>query len=136
MSPSNRMLRVNELLKRELGMLCERFVAPETHALITVTGVRTAPDLRNATVLVSLLGNENDCREALAKLVSSRKELQSALAGNVKLKYTPVLHFKEDHTAEKADRVLAILDELDIADVPADDSTKKETDTKNADPVD
>ncbi|MCF7854599.1 MAG: 30S ribosome-binding factor RbfA [Candidatus Pacebacteria bacterium] len=111
-----RMRRVNELLKRELSLMCERRVVSELNALLTVTGVQTAADLRHAKVYVSILGPSEEQEKALNVLEQHRREFQKDLSRNVILKYTPVLSFHIDHTLEDADRVLGILDELDLPD--------------------
>ena len=114
----DRMRRVDEVIKRELGGLCERLIAPDVAGLVTITGVRTAPDLRTARVFFSVLGDEQVQQDALKKLVKRRRELQRLIATHVKLKYTPVLHFVPDHTPENADRIFSIIDDLELMEVP------------------
>lgn len=116
MAVSKRMVRVDELLRRELGVLCEKLVAPQVPALVTVTKVECAPDLREATVFVSVMGSPEAHAQAMRVMLGVRRELQQELARRIILKYTPKLRFREDETAEKADRVLTLLDELQIPD--------------------
>lgn len=110
----DRILRVNELLRRELGRLVERDVAPRMEALVTVTRVSTSPDLRQARVYVSVLGGEEQRHEALRLLLGCRREMQSELGRRVRLKYTPVLTFQLDRSLEEADRILSIIDDLGL----------------------
>jgi ribosome-binding factor A len=118
MAVSKRMVRVDELLRRELGALCEKLVAPHISTLVTITKVECAPDLREATVFVSVLGDHEAQAEAMRLMQSVRRELQQELARRVILKYTPRLRFREDRTAEQADHLLSILDKLHIPDEP------------------
>ncbi len=118
MTVSKRMVRIDELLRRELGTLCEKLVAPHVQALVTVTKVQCAPDLREAMVYVSVLGDIETHAQTMRLLQSVRRELQQELAHRVILKYTPKLRFREDQTAEQADRVLTLLDGLQIPDEP------------------
>lgn len=111
---SNRMRRVDELIKRELGTQVERQIAPELDALVTVTGVKTAPDLRQAVVSVSIMGSDTARGAALRLLQKRRVLLQRTLARNVKLKYTPVLSFRLDDRLAQADHVLALIEDLDL----------------------
>lgn len=111
---NKRMRRVDELLKRELGILCERHVVSELKCLMTITKVKTSPDLRNAQVFFSVLGDDEDWAATQASLDQHRVALQSGIASVVKLKYTPVLHFKPDTIFEQADRVFSIIDKLDL----------------------
>lgn len=111
---NDRILRVNELLQRELGNVFISVVSTALpNALVTVTGVKTAIDLRDATVFVSVYGKNADKEAVLAFLERKRAIIQSELSHKIILKYTPRLHFKLDDTAENADRVMSIIRELD-----------------------
>lgn len=111
---ADRLLRVNELLKRELGTVFTVLISPASPTLVTVTGVQTAPNLRDATVHVSVYGSDEQGEAALALLNAKRVQIQGEIARKVILKYTPRLHFRLDHTAAKADRVLSILNNLQV----------------------
>lgn len=113
---ADRLTRVNELLLRELGNIFTQVVSPAVPYLVTVTGVKTAIDLRDATVFVSIYGKPDHKENALLFLDKKRALIQSELAHKVVLKYTPRLHFKLDETAENADRVMHILNELNLDD--------------------
>lgn len=111
---NDRITRVNELLLRGIGNVFTSVVSPAMpNCLATVTGVKTAIDLRDATVFVSVYGNI-DKKSVIEFLERKRALIQSELARKIVLKYTPRLHFKLDETSEKADRVMAILNELDL----------------------
>ena len=118
----DRIRRVNEIVKRELGDLFERMICANLDGLVTITAVDTAPDLRNAHVYVSVYGSDDQKREAMALIRRTRKELQSLMSKHVKLKYTPRLHFELDDGPEKADRVMRLLDELEKGDDSNDDA--------------
>ena len=108
----DRMLRVNELLKRELGIAFERLVCPYVNALVTVTQVDTAPNLRNAIVYVSVYGDDSVLEEVNRLLRRNRAEVQTIISKNCNLKYTPKLEFRYDERTAKADRVMQLLDQL------------------------
>jgi ribosome-binding factor A len=109
-----RLVRVNELLKRELGMLFERNLSDFRDCLVTVTEVKTAPNLRRAIVRFSVYGGGAERpAKILAELRRQRSDLQHELTRNVKLKYTPVLDFHLDDQGDKTDRVLHLLDKLE-----------------------
>ncbi|NLG15154.1 MAG: 30S ribosome-binding factor RbfA [Lentisphaerae bacterium] len=115
---NTRITRVNELLRRELGNVFQMLVCPEAETLVTVTGVDTAPNLRNATVYVSVYGDESAGERILQLIIKKRSAIQATLASKVILKYTPILHFKLDQTAAKADRVMSIISELGFDNEP------------------
>lgn len=114
----DRMRRIDELIHRELGMLCEREIAPDIAALVTITKVKTSPDLRHAQVFFSVLGDEIAHQAALTLMHKKRRRLQQDIATSCKLKYTPVLKFHVDQAPEEADRVLSIIHELGLDEVP------------------
>jgi ribosome-binding factor A len=108
-----RMARVNAQVKKELGELVRQKLSVEEHGLITITDVEVSKDLRTANVYFSVVGVRNQEDEAIGALERIRKDLQSELSDRVKLKYTPQLSFKHDHSTERGIRVIGILDELD-----------------------
>jgi len=109
----DRMTRVNELILRELGGLFERDIAPYVESLVTVTRVRTTPDLRQARVYVSVMGREEERPEVDRLLRWRRVEFQAHINRRLRLKYTPVLDFVFDESMAEADRILSLLDELE-----------------------
>jgi len=116
MKSTGRMVRVNELIKREIADIIQDKIERITGRLISVTEVDTTPDLRNAKVSISVLGDKDTKQDAMHKLQKKRCYIQSIIAKNVKLKYTPVLEFVLDEKIEAGDRVFAILNELDDED--------------------
>jgi ribosome-binding factor A len=107
----HRLLRVNELVKRELSAIIAKQIVFES-AIVTINDVDVSPDLKNAHVFVSVLGSETS-GSVLAKLEEHRVQLQSELAKHVVLKYTPHLVFELDQSIERGARVIEIMQELD-----------------------
>ena len=114
-TPSKRITRVNELLRREIGsyILTRMTGDLEDAAAITVTHVITSPNLRSARVLVSILGHENERTRMMRELSNHRVEIQHQVKRTVRLKYTPKLSFHLDTSLEEGDRVLELLYKLD-----------------------
>ena len=110
---SHRLLRVRELLKRQLGETIRRELPLQEAGLISVNEVAVAPDLQNAKVFVGILGTKEQKKRALELLHLHRKRIQQLVAESVVLKYTPQLRFVIDDTVERGNRVLQILDELE-----------------------
>ncbi|MEP6937792.1 MAG: 30S ribosome-binding factor RbfA [Chthoniobacterales bacterium] len=107
----HRLLRVNEVVKRELSSLIARELTLE-NVLLTVNDVDVTPDLKKAHVYVSVLGSEGRSG-AMAKLEENRATLQALLAKNVVLKYTPQLIFHLDDSVERGSRVIEILEKIE-----------------------
>jgi len=108
-----RMTRVNELLKREIADSIEKYIEHKKDCLISVIEVNTTPDLRQAKVHVSILGNDDVKKETLRALKKKRAIIQQQLARNITLKYTPVIEFQYDSRIELGDKVLAMLNDLE-----------------------
>lgn len=110
-----RLIRVNELLKREIAENLQRIFLQSDFdsAALTVTRVECMADLRDANVFVSIFGHENDRPRMIAHLNRHRQEITQLMIKRVKLKYTPRLHFILDESIEGGDRVLSMLAELE-----------------------
>jgi ribosome-binding factor A len=107
----HRLLRVNELLKRELSIAITRDLTFEG-ALVTVNQVDVTPDLKSAHVFVSVLGSETPFA-VTEKLKENRVMLQNELSRKVVLKYTPHLIFHLDDSTERGSRIIEILQEIE-----------------------
>ena len=115
----DRMLRVNELVRRELGMLIERDGIAPSGVLLSVTGVRTSTDLRNATVMLSLFGGGPGVRSGVAKAREERRrEWQARMAKTLGFKHTPVLCFRFDDSIGDGDRVIELLNSMEESPAP------------------
>ncbi|MFL6544183.1 MAG: 30S ribosome-binding factor RbfA [Candidatus Udaeobacter sp.] len=109
----HRMLRINEVVKRELSAIIAREITFEG-ALVSINDVDVTPDLKNAHVFVSVLGTE--ARESvMSKLESYRAALQAELARHVTMKYTPHLIFHLDDSIERGTRVIEIMQEIEAS---------------------
>ena|SRR5919109_2856558 len=108
---TDRMRRVNEALREVLSEEIGTLKDPRI-GFVTVTGVETSPDLRQATVYVSVLGSERKRRSSLAGLNSSHGFLQAAVNRELHLKRTPQLSFEYDPTIERGVRLSKLIDEL------------------------
>jgi len=115
----HRLLRVCELIKRELGTIVGRDVKFEA-PLVTIRAVDITPDLKNAHVFVSVIGTLGQKKHAITALEGARQHLQHELSRRVILKYTPHLHFELDESIERGTRVLSLLDEI-APTLPADE---------------
>jgi ribosome-binding factor A len=81
-------------------------------ANVTVLGVDVAPDYRTAKVRVTIMGDEKQQRLALKGLESARGFLQSRIADELDLRYTPVLTIVRDEAVKKSIAVAKALREL------------------------
>lgn len=116
---SQRLDRINELLKREISACLEKsFEFPGM--LVTVHAVEIAPDLRTAEVFVGVLGGEAGSGPVIRKLNAKRGFIQGVVMKRVVLRRTPVLSFTADDSVERGVRVVNLLDEIGDVDLPDD----------------
>jgi ribosome-binding factor A len=109
---NSRMRRVDEAIRQVIGDALAGEVKDPRVGFITVTDVRTSPDLRHARVYVSVLGGEQEREDSLRGLRSAHGFLQARVAGELGLKRTPALRFLYDDTTDRAMRVDALIDEI------------------------
>jgi len=105
------MRKVNELLREILSEAVLDLKDPRI-GFVTITGVRTSPDLSHATVFVSVLGSERKRERSLEGLGAAHGVLQARVAREVRLKRTPTLTFEYDPTVEEGVRMSKLIDEL------------------------
>jgi ribosome-binding factor A len=108
---SDRMRRVNESVRQVLSEAVGELKDPRI-GFVTVTGVETTPDLRQARVYVSVFGSEEARQETLAGLEAAHGVLQGRLGRELRMKRTPQLAFEYDPTVERGVRMTQLIDEL------------------------
>src|SRR5438445_8092863 len=102
---SGRMRRVDEAVREVLSDAIATDLKDPRVGFVTVTGVKTSPDLRHARVYVSVLGDERARAATLAGLESAHGFLQGRLAAELSLKHTPALQFEYDESIERGMRI-------------------------------
>jgi ribosome-binding factor A len=107
-----RMRRVDEAVRAVLSDAIGRDLQDPRVGFVTVTGVKTSPDLRHARVYVSVLGDELARTETLAGLRSAHGLLQGRLASELALKHTPALTFQYDDSVDRGMRITELIDEV------------------------
>lgn len=109
---SNRLVRINELVQRELSAYLRKHYQTEA-ATITLSGVDVAQDLKTGKVYVAVIGTPEQREERVRWLRSKAGELRQHVGAHIVLKWTPEFTYIEDATPERAARVLKIIDEIE-----------------------
>ncbi len=104
-----RMRRVDEALRAVLGEAIATDLKDPRVGFVTVTGVKTSPDLREARVWVSVLGDEAERVASLDALQSAHGFLQARIAQSLRLKRTPALSFGYDESVDRGMRITELL---------------------------
>lgn len=100
-----------------VGATIQRVLAPEVGeiaraggiGLVSITRVEVAPDLRRATVFVSVLGTADQEDACIAALRARATELQAVLGREMRTRRTPVLGFRRDEAMARAERIQRLL---------------------------
>jgi ribosome-binding factor A len=108
-----RLDRVNQLIKEEVSLLLQRELKDPRLGFVTITGVETTKDLRQAKVFVSVLGDEGQWTASLAALASARGFIRNWLRQHLDFRVTPELDFRPDRSMEHAARIQELLKRLD-----------------------
>ena len=107
--PPGRMPRVDEAVREVLSGAISTELKDPRIGFVTVTAVKTSPDLRRATVYVSVLGDAARRENSLAGLRSAHGFLQRRVAGELRLKHTPTLLFEYDDSVDRSMRINELL---------------------------
>lgn len=106
---SDRMRRVDEAVRQVVSDAVSQDLMDPRIGFVTVTDVKTTPDLRAARVYVSVLGDDAERAATLEGLGSAHGLLQRRLARDLRMKHTPTLEFVHDPTVDRAFRVEELL---------------------------
>ena len=110
---TRRVQRVNELLRQEISLVIQRQLKdPRTNSFISIVKVETSPDLTNAKVSVSVLGEYKDKVKALEGLRSASRFIRKTIADVISLRHVPNLEFKLEDPLDKGAKVLQVMNTL------------------------
>jgi ribosome-binding factor A len=107
--PSLRCRRVAEALKEVLGQIITQELSDPRLGFVTVTRVKVSPDLRQARVFVSVLGEGADRSKTLAALQHAAGFIKRRCGDELELRFTPRLRFEFDEGIDKSIRVSELL---------------------------
>ena len=118
---SRRIDRINEQLRDELSTVLARQIKdPRLDSLISLTRVESSSDLRSARVYISVLGNQEQQKEALDGLQSAASFLRREIRDRINMKHTPFMTYLLDESIQDADHILRLINT-----VSADDSLEQ-----------
>jgi len=105
------MRRVNEQLHHVIAEEVSRLKDPGL-GFVTITDVDTSPDLRNARVYYSVLGDDAQRESTAAALARASTRIRAAMGDRVRLKYLPKIDFEFDESVERGIRMDQLLRDL------------------------
>ncbi len=105
--------RIADTLREEITQIVGYELEDPRLAMVTVTDVRVADDLRDASVFVTVAGDEHEHELAFIALRRAAPYVRKQLGFSLNLRHTPALHFVRDTVEEKAARVDALLRKIE-----------------------
>jgi ribosome-binding factor A len=131
--PSQRQLRVGELIRRTLSDVLNRHEIhdPLLNTMsITVGEVSCSPDLKVATVYVMPLMGSVPVQDAITALARNKAELRHRIAGELTLKYAPDLRFRADETFDRLDETRRLFEDPTVKrDLESPDTESPDTES-------
>ena len=107
---SRRIDRINEQLRDELSTVLARQIKdPRLDGVISITRVESSSDLRSARVYISVLGNQEQQKEALDGLQSAASFLRREIRNRINMKHTPFMTYLLDESIQDADHILRLI---------------------------
>lgn len=102
--------RIAASLRREAAHILSSEIKDPRVSLATVTEVNVAPDLRNATIFVSFLDDdETKVKEAMQVLDKAAGFVRSTMAARLKMRYMPNIHFEYDRLVKDSMKLDALI---------------------------
>lgn len=104
--------KVAVALKKEISNIIHDEIKDPRMGFVTVTNVELTPDLRYAKVFFSVLGKSDDYKKTKEALDSSVGFIRRLISRRIRLRFTPEILFREDHSSEYSVAIEKILNEI------------------------
>ena len=124
MASSHRVGRVRETLMREFSEIVRGLKDPRVR-FVTVVDTEVTPDLRHATMYVSLIGSEEEKTGATKALQGATGYIRREVARRLPMKYVPEISVTYDETAERAARLTSLIDRANAGRATAEEDDEQ-----------
>ena len=122
MSMTRRQRQVADFLRDEVSEIIQRELKDPRLGFVSITRVEMSPDLRYATVYVSIFGIDEERRDALGALQGAAGFIRHILKPRMRIRHVPELTFRLDRSMEHAEQIARTLNAIrsEPADADAD----------------
>jgi ribosome-binding factor A len=120
---ANRSNRVAEQMKKELGEIIARKLKDPRIGFVTVTDVEVTGDLQQATVFITVLGDDKKRRETLKGLVQAKGFIRTEIGQRIRLRKTPELMFELDKSFDYGNKIDNLLKQIKTEEVEIEEVT-------------
>ncbi|HCY83682.1 MAG TPA: 30S ribosome-binding factor RbfA [Desulfobacteraceae bacterium] len=110
MKPYSRGERVSNMIQTAITDLLSKKMSDPRLEMVTISGVKMSPDLRIASIYVTVFGDERRVAEALEGFKKSKGFIKKSIAPKLGLRFMPELRFFHDDTFDRAARLDALID--------------------------
>ena len=104
--------RVGEQMKKELGDIIGRKIKDPRIGFVTVTDVQVTGDLQQATVYISVLGDEQQRENTLLGLAKAKGFIRSEIGQRIRLRKTPEIIFEFDESIDYGNKIDTLLHQI------------------------
>jgi len=104
--------KVGEQMKKELGEIIGRKLKDPRVGFVTVTDVQVTGDLQQATVFISVLGDEEQKENTLKGLAKAKGFIRSEIGQRIRLRKTPEIFFEFDESIDYGNRIESLLNKI------------------------
>lgn len=111
---SRRQRQVADLLRDEISFIIQRGLKDPRIGFASLTRVEVSPDIRYATVFVSVLGTEEEQSESLVALNNASGYIRHELGPKLSMRSIPIVSFRLDRSMQHAENVQRLLNEIDL----------------------
>ena len=109
---ADRIVRISEEVKKEISNIIQNEIKdPRLPNLVSIIACEVSKDLSHAKVFISVLGNEEEKKNAIKALKSASGFIRRELGHRVKLRATPEIHFELDTSIEHGIYINKLLDD-------------------------
>jgi ribosome-binding factor A len=104
--------RVANAIRKEVSSIIQEKLKDPRMGFTTITKVEITPDLRNAKIYYSVLGDEKTIKATEIAFRSAKGFIQGLVGDRLKLRFTPEITFKIDKSFEYREKIDKILDKI------------------------
>jgi ribosome-binding factor A len=116
-----RSTRVGDQIRKDISEIILHSLKDPRLGFITINEVELTDDLRIAKIFYTVLGDEKSKAESQKGLECARGFIQREIGKRIRLKRTPELIFKYDHSIDRAAKIEQLLKEVQEKSTPQDD---------------
>jgi ribosome-binding factor A len=116
--------RVAEAIKKEVSLIIHDELKDPRLGFVTITRVELSRDLRNAKILYSVLGKEEERQKTKAALESALGFVRKLISERINLRFAPEIMFREDSSSEYSVRIQEVLNEIKELNEPTKDNKR------------